>query len=412
MTDKKQHCDVHDLTDTSIKYSKLLKINDMYICDVCINKLSSKLHSSKKDNSIIVPTIKAIMDSMNKYVVGQLDAKKILAISIRNHYKRLQLNDKDVDKSNILLLGSSGTGKTALLKSVSKDLDVPMFTVDISSYSGVGYKGMEVSEIIVDFYKKERSKSRVEKGIVFIDEIDKKKRRSNTGGNDISGEAVQQELLKLIEGVEIEVDKGVFIDTSKILFVAAGAFTGIGAVVNKRLNEKSASIGFLSGEKKEESETYNNITNEDLINYGLIPELVGRFPTVTNTNTLLKEEIISIITEPANSIIKQYTKLFELDNIKLTVDDESIDYLADKVMKNKVTGVRAIRTLFENVLVEIQYDMDNIKDKGYTHIKINRNTFEHNEKPKLSKQCKPKLSKQCKPTSTNIDTKSKQEVIQ
>ena len=344
------------------------------------------------------------MDSMNKYVIGQLEAKKILAISIRNHYKRLQLNDKDIDKSNILLLGSSGTGKTALLKSVSKDLDVPMFTVDISSYSGVGYKGMEVAEIIVDFYKKEMSKARVEKGIVFIDEIDKKKRRSNTGGNDIGGEAVQQELLKLIEGVEIEVDKGVFIDTSKILFVAAGAFTGIGAVVNKRLNEKSASIGFLTGDKKEESETYNNVTNEDLINYGLIPELVGRFPTVTHTNTLLKEEIISIITEPANSIVKQYTKLFELDNIKLTVDAESIEYLAEKVMKNKIIGVRAIRTLFEDVLVEIQYDMDDIKDKGYTHIKINRNTFEHNEKPKLSKQRKPK--------STKVDTKSKQEVGQ
>lgn len=383
MTEKIQKCDIHG--ETNIKFNRLLKMNDTYICDTCVKKLHTALISKTKNKNVKIPSIEQLMTSMDKYVIGQYEAKRILAINVRNHYKRLVLNDNDIDKSNIMIFGPSGTGKTALVKAISKDLDVPMYTVDISSYSGVGYKGLEVSNIIVDFYKKVKSKTKLEQGIIFLDELDKKKKKSNTGGNDVGGELVQQELLKLIEGMEVEVDPGVYVDTSKILFVGAGAFVGMNNVINARKAEKSASIGFLSSTKKEDHEVYTDVLDEDLISYGMIPEFVGRFPVKTCTHVLTKEEIINIIKEPENSIVKQYTKLFDLDGIKLTVDDDSYDYIAEKVVENKAVGVRGIRSFFENALVDIQFDMDKIKSDGYNHILMSRKTFENNEYPKLKK---------------------------
>lgn len=393
----KQVCDIHK----DNKYDTLYKIHETHVCNRCIKRLY-KATTKKVSSKLNLPSIKTLIDSMNKYVIGQDEAKKVLAINVRNHYKRLILNDTNIDKSNIMILGSSGTGKTALLKAISKDLDVPIHVVDISSYSGVGYKGLEVSQIIVDFYKKVKSKSKIEQGIIFIDEIDKKRKKSAVGGNDVGGESVQQELLKLVEGTEIEVDPGVFVDTSKILFVAAGAFVGINDVVNNRLSKKTSKIGFMAGDKKQDHEVFDLIQDDDIIDYGMVPELVGRFPVKTYTKTLTKDEIKNIISEPENSIIKQYVKLFSLDDMKLIVQDDSIDYIADKVLDNKKVGVRGIRNYFEKALQDVQFDIEDIKEKGYDKIIIEKKTLENNEYPKLKKKIVRKKKQPVSEKSNNL----------
>ncbi len=374
-----------------------------HICDHCIRQAHGIVveemdMKERKELSKSLKLVKPleINEFLNQYVIGQDNAKKVLAVAVYNHYKRLMNVDKtedvEIEKSNILMVGETGTGKTLLAKTIARMLNVPFTIVDATVLTEAGYVGEDVESILTRLLQAANYDVKAaERGIIFIDEIDKISRKSDNPSitRDVSGEGVQQALLKLLEGTKVNVppqggrkhpdQKFIEVDTGNILFIAGGAFDGIARHIAKRLNTRS--VGFHNSKDRETVSSSNMlkfIAPQDLKSFGLIPELIGRIPVLTHLNPLDAATLKLILTEPKNAIIKQYTKLLELDGVNLVFKEEAIDYVVEKALEYKL-GARGLRSIIETILTDAMFDLPSLEeentltvDKNYASVKMEK----------------------------------------
>ena len=343
-----------------------------------------------------IPAPHRIKASLDDYVVGQEHAKKVMSVAVYNHYKRVVTNTMDeieIDKSNMLMIGPTGSGKTYLVKTLARLLKVPLAITDATSLTEAGYIGDDVESVLSKLLQAaDNDVDRAEHGIVFIDEIDKIAKKQNTNSRDVSGESVQQGLLKLLEGAEVEVPVGATsknamvplttINTRNILFICGGAFPNLEGIIKKRLMKKT-SIGFgadLKDRFDEEENIIAQVTNEDLREYGFIPEFIGRLPMIFTLEGLTKEMLVKILKEPKNAILKQYQKLLELDEVKLEFDEGALEAIAEQALKKK-TGARALRAIIEKFMLDIMYEIP--KDDTIGSVTITRDYIENHGNPEI-----------------------------